>query len=67
MLFNLLFAYNPILSCFFFSFIIIDLYFLIPAIIAEIFIPIAELIVPVGIPTKETKAEIKTHLVTAEN
>ena len=43
MLFNLDFANNTISSCFFF-FLIIDLYFLIPAVIAQIFNPIAELI-----------------------
>ena len=56
MLFNLDFANNTILSCFFFFFLIIDLYFLIPAAIAQIFNPIAELVIPIGIPSKETKA-----------
>ena len=56
-LFNLDFAKNT----FIFFFIIIDLYFLIPAITAQIFNPIAELIIPVGIPTKEAKAEMETH------
>ena len=51
----------------FFSFlIIIDLYFLIPAVIAHIFNPIAEVVIPIGIPTKEAKAEIKTHPVIAK-
>ena len=45
MLFNLVFAYNTIL-CFFFFFLIIDLYFLIPAVTAQIFNPIAKLIIP---------------------
>ena len=44
MLFNLVFAYNTIL-CFFF-FLIIYLYFLIPAVTAQIFNPIAKLIIP---------------------
>ena len=61
MLFNLDFASNNILSCFFFFFLIIDLYFLIPTVIAQIFNPIEELVIPVGIPTKEAKAEIETH------
>ena len=61
MLFNLDFASNTILSCFFFLFLIIDLYFLIPTVIAQIFNPIEELVIPVGIPTKEAKAEIETH------
>ena len=35
----------------------INLYFLIPAIIAHIFTPIAELVIPIEIPTNEAKAE----------
>ena len=57
MLFNLAFANNTILSCFFFFFLIIDLYFLIPAAIAQFFNPIARLVVPTGIPSKEAKSE----------
>ena len=49
-------ANNTILSCFFFFSIIIDLYFLIPAAIVQIFNPIAQLVIPIGIPTKEAKA-----------
>ena len=60
MLFNLDFANNTILSCFFF-FLIIDLYFLIPAVTAQNFNPTAELVFPIGIPTKEEKAEMETH------
>ena len=66
MLFNLDFANNTILSCFFFFFLIIDLYFLIPAAIAQIFNPIAELIIPIRTPTKEAKAEMEIHPVIAE-
>ena len=67
MLFNLDFASKTILPCFFFSFfLIINLYFLYPAVIAQIFNPIAELVIPLGIPNKETKAEIEIHPVTAE-
>ena len=66
MLFTLDFANNTILSCFFFFFLIIDLYFLIPAVIAQIFNSIAELMIPIGIPTKEPKAEIETHPVIVE-
>ena len=65
-LFNLDFANNTILSIFFFFFLIINLYFLIPAVIAQIFNRIMELITPIAIPTKETKAEMETHLVTVE-
>ena len=30
------------------------------------FNPIVELVIPIGIPTKEAKAEMETHLVIAE-
>ena len=66
MLFNLNFANKTILSCFFFFFLIIDLNFLVPAIITQIFNSIAELIILIGIPSKEAKAEIEMHPVTAE-
>ena len=59
MLFNLDFANNAILSCFFFFFLIIDLYFLIPAVIAQIFNPIQELVIPNGTQNKGVKAEIE--------
>ena len=58
-LFNLNFANNTVLSCLFFFFLIIDLYFVIAAVIAQIFDPIAELVIPSGIPTKEAKAEME--------
>ena len=66
MLFNLDFANNTILSYFFFFFLIIDLYFLIPAAIGQIFYPIAELVIPIGIPTKEVKKKIEIHPVIVE-
>ena len=59
MLFNLDFANNAILSCFFF--LIIDIYFIIPAAIAQTFNPIAEFVIPIGIPSKEAKAKIEIH------
>ena len=43
-----------------------DLYVLIPAIIAQIFNPIADFVIPIGIPTKEAKAEMETHPVIVE-
>ena len=64
MLFNLDFANNTVLWCFFF--LIMDLYFLISAAAAQIFYPIAELIIPIGILSKETKAESEINPVTAE-
>ena len=66
MLFNLDFANNTILSCFFFFFLIIDLYFLIPEVIAQIFNQIAELLILLGILTKEQKVEMEAHLVIVE-
>ena len=59
MLFNLDFANNTILSCFFF--LIIHLYFLIPAVVQQISNPIAGIVISIGIPNKEAKAEMETH------
>ena len=47
-------------------FLIIDLYFFIPAVIVTTFIPNPELPIPTGIPTKEAKEEMETHPVTIE-
>ena len=58
MLFNLVFTDNTILLCFFFFFLNIDLCFLIPPVIAQIFNPIAELVIPKGIPSTEANAEV---------
>ena len=66
MIFNLDFANNTILSCFFFFFIVINLCFLIPAVITQIFNPTAELIIPIGILSKEAKAEMETLSVIVE-
>ena len=60
MLLSLDFADNTILSHFFF--LIIDLYFLISAVITQIFNPIDKLLIPIGIPTKE--AEMETYPLT---
>ena len=49
----------------FFSFLIIDLYFLIPAVITQIFNSIVELVIPMGIPA-EAKAEMETHPLTVK-
>ena len=61
MLLNLDSSNNAILLCFLFFSLIIDSYFLIPAVIAQTFNPIAELLIPIGIPIKEAKAEIEIH------
>ena len=66
MLFSLDFANNTILSCFFFFFLTIDLYFLISAAIAQIFDLIAELVIPTEISSKEAKADIEIHPVIVE-
>ena len=50
----------------FFFFLIIDLYHLILATIAQIFNPIVELIIPVEILTKDAKAEMEIHPLTAK-
>ena len=47
-----------------FFLLIIDLCFLLPAAIPQIFNSIAELLIPMGIPTKEAKAEMETYPVT---
>ena len=59
--FSFSFPKNTLLLYFFFFFFTIDLYFLIPAVIAQFFIPIAELAIPTGTQTNETNAEIETH------
>ena len=51
---NLDFPCNTNLSCFFLFFLLIIFFFLIPEIIAKIFNPTAELVIPTtGIPSKE--------------
>ena len=66
MLRDLDFANSTVLLCFFFFFLIINLYFLITEAVAQIFNPIAELVIPIGIPNKEAKTEIEINSVTAE-
>ena len=66
MLFNLVVANNTILSCVFYFFLIIDIFFLIPAVIAQVFNLIAELVNPIRVLSKEAKAEIEIHSVTVE-
>ena len=68
MLFNLAFANKTILSCILpcSCFLIIDFYFLIPAVNAQIFNPFAELVIPIGIPSKKAKAEVEKCPVNTE-
>ena len=65
MLFNLDLLALPFYN-FFFFFLIIDLYFLIPVAIAQIFNPIAELVIPIGIPSKKSEAQIEIYSVIVE-
>ena len=64
--FNLVFANNTILKCLLFFFLIIDLYFLILVVIAQIFNHTAEIVSPKGIPSNKANAEIETQPLTAE-
>ena len=48
-------------------FLIIYLCILMPAVNTRIFNHIAELIIPIGIPTKEVEAEMEMHPVTVES
>ena len=66
--FNLSFPSNTsILQCFFFFFFVIDSHFLITAVITQMFIPTAELVIPIGIQTNQANAEIETQPVTVES
>ena len=47
-------------------FLIFDLYFLIPAAIAQIYNPIAEHVILIGIPIKEEKTKFEIHTVVIE-
>ena len=48
-----------ICHAYFFFFVIIDLYILIPAVIVQIFIPIVEHIIPTGAQNNEENSEIE--------
>ena len=66
MLFNFDFDDNSSYHVYFSFFLIIDLYFLIPAAIAQIFNSITKLVIPIGISSKEAKEEIEIHPVITE-
>ena len=55
------FAKNTVLSYFFFIALIIDLIILNPCNYAQIFNPIAKLVIPIGIAIKEPKTEIEIN------
>ena len=59
MLFNFAFANDTISLRFFFFLLTIDLFFSIPAVIAQVFNPIAELVITIGIPKKKQKQKLK--------
>ena len=65
-LFCLDFFRNTILSCSFFFFLVINLYFLISAVITQTFNPTTELLITTRIPIKEATVEMKAHRVTVE-
>ena len=56
--FKLDFANNTCLSWFFFFFLVISAYFLFPAVMTKTLDLIAKLVIYIGIPSKEAKAEI---------
>ena len=64
--FNISFTNNTILLRYFFFFFSIDLYFLIPAVIKQTFIPTAELVIPTGTETNEANSENETQPVIVE-
>ena len=69
MLFNLDFANNTILSCFFFLFLFIDLLtytYTCTSVITQFFYPIAELLNPIRAPNKEAKTETEIHPIVVE-
>ena len=49
-----------------FFFLMTDLYFIIPEVIAQIFNPTEELLIPIEMRTNEGNAEIETQPLTAE-
>ena len=59
--FDLDFANDNILSYFLYFNLITELYYLIPIIITQFFNSIAELVIPIEIPTKEATAATEMH------
>ena len=60
MLFNLALAGNNVFLFLFLFFLIMDLNFLIIAVVARIFIPTVKLAIPTGITTEEAKGQMET-------
>ena len=61
---NLAFPSNTISSCVFLFYLIIDLNFLVPSVIAQTFNPYVEPAIPTGTPTNEANAETETQPLT---
>ena len=61
---NLAFPSNTISSCVFLFYLIIDLYFLVPSVIAQTFNPYVEPAISTGTPTNEANAETETQPLT---
>ena len=59
MVFDLFSANNTILSCFFHFLLVINVNFLIPAVVKQIINSIAEDPIPAGIPTNKAKEKLK--------
>ena len=51
----------------FFLFLVTDIFFLIPTIIAQFFNSLEELVIRIRMPTKEEKEEIEIHPVIVED
>ena len=66
MLFSLNLVDNTIIPCFFLFLLNIKLYLFIPVVVVHNFNSIAELEIPIVIPTKEAKEEMETHPVIVE-
>ena len=63
---NLDFPSDTISLCFFFFFLIIDLHYFIPGVIAQSFSPTAELVIPTSTQTNKANTEIERQPVTVE-
>ena len=63
MIFNLAFANNTILLCIFLLFLVIELQFLVPAVLSRIINLTVELVILMGIQANQAKTEIETHSV----
>ena len=66
MFINIVSASNTILWYFFLFFLLIDLYFLIPAVIAQFSSSIEELLIPIETTSKETKAGTEIYPINAK-